>query len=252
MLIIKTQSGFASEVEQVIRQHITYTNFIAELSPTHVNQGFLAWLNAEVSLPVAQITNGVQSAERQWERPSLENTIKVAIAARKLGAKFFWIGYDVFRQNYPKTPFDEAQYRTWYEPYQAWSDEQKKRDGELVDELKALQQPEDVEFFETAHQSSFIGTPLPLYLNKWGIRTILITGIHLDWCVEGNARAARDHGIMPIVIGDACACQKQEDEPAALRRINTFFAPVISADTAVHLLEQAQAIRHRQLISTSQ
>lgn len=196
---------------------------------------------------------GVQGREKQWERPSLENTIKVATVARQAGAKFFWIGYNVFRENYPKTPLDEAQYRTWYEPYQDWSDEQKRWDGELVDELKALQQPEDVEFFETAHQSSFIGTTLPLYLNKWGIRNLLITGIHLDWCIEGNARAARDHGLIPIVIGDACACQNQEDEPAALRRINTFFAPVISANRAVQLLEQAIVLRaeRQQTISSS-
>lgn len=197
--------------------------------------------------------NGVQGREKQWERPSLENTIKAATAARQAGAKFFWIGYDVFRQDYPKTPLDEAQYRTWYEPYRDWTDEQKRWDGELVDQLKALQQPEDVEFFETAHQSSFIGTTLPLYLNKWGIRNLLITGIHLDWCIEGNARAARDHGLIPIVIGDACACQNQEDEPAALRRINTFFAPVISADTAVQFLQQATALRaeRQQAISAS-
>jgi nicotinamidase-related amidase len=186
---------------------------------------------------------GVQGREKQWERPSLENTVKAAIAARQAGAKFFWIGYDVFRQNYPKTPLDEAQYRTWYEPYKDWTAEQKRWDGELVNELKALQQPEDVEFFETAHQSSFIGTTLPLYLNKWGIRNLLITGIHLDWCIEGNARAARDHGLIPIVLGDACACQNQEDEPAALRRINTFFAPVISTEAAVQLLEKATALR---------
>jgi nicotinamidase-related amidase len=186
---------------------------------------------------------GVQGRENQWERPSLENTVKVAIAARKAGAKFFWIGYDVFRESYPKTPLDEAQYRNWYEPYQHWSEEQKRWDGELVDELKALQQPEDVAFPETAHQSSFIGTTLPLYLTRWGIRNLLITGIHLDWCIEGNARAARDHGFIPIVIGDACACQKQEDEPAALQRINTFFAPVISADHAAQLLEKSTELR---------
>lgn len=187
---------------------------------------------------------GAQAREKQWERPTLENTIKVATAARRAGAKFFWIGYDVFRQGYPKTPLDEAQYRTWYEPYKDWSEEQKQWDGALVDELKALQQPEDVEFFETAHQSSFIGTTLPLYLSRWGIRTLIITGIHLDWCIEGNARSARDHGLNPIVIGDASACQFQEDEPAALRRINTFFAPVISANHAVELLDRAIALRN--------
>lgn len=193
--------------------------------------------------------DGVQSREKQWERPTLENTIKVAQAARQAGAKFFWIGYDVFREKYPKTPLDETQYRTWYGAYQDWSEEKKRWDGALVDELQALKQPEDVEFFETAHQSSFIGTTLPLYLSRWGIRNLLITGIHLDWCIEGNARSARDHGLIPIVIGDAATCQLQEDEPAALRRINTFFAPVISADHAVQLLAQATELRTRRSLA---
>lgn len=48
VLIIKTQSGYKSEIETVIRQHINYTNFIAEISPTAINPGFLDWLNAEV------------------------------------------------------------------------------------------------------------------------------------------------------------------------------------------------------------
>lgn len=48
VLIVKTQSGYQEVIEQTIRQHITYTNFIAEIAPIAVNQGFLNWLNAEV------------------------------------------------------------------------------------------------------------------------------------------------------------------------------------------------------------
>ncbi|ARV57422.1 cytochrome C biogenesis protein CcdA [Nostocales cyanobacterium HT-58-2] len=48
VLIVKTQDGYQGEVEQIIRQNISYTNFIAEISPTNINQGFLDWLNAEV------------------------------------------------------------------------------------------------------------------------------------------------------------------------------------------------------------
>lgn len=48
VLIVKTHSGYQDVIEQVIRQNITYTNFIAEISPTSVNQSFLDWLNAVV------------------------------------------------------------------------------------------------------------------------------------------------------------------------------------------------------------
>jgi len=47
-LLIKTQAGLQAEIEQVIRTQISYTNFIAEISPTYINQGFLSWLNSEV------------------------------------------------------------------------------------------------------------------------------------------------------------------------------------------------------------
>ena len=48
VLIVKTQAGYRQEIERVIRQHITYTNIIAELSAESINEGFLNWLNAEV------------------------------------------------------------------------------------------------------------------------------------------------------------------------------------------------------------
>ena len=47
-LIIKTQSGYRERIEEVIRQHISYTNFIAELTPSGVNKEFLDWLNREI------------------------------------------------------------------------------------------------------------------------------------------------------------------------------------------------------------
>jgi nicotinamidase-related amidase len=107
-----------------------------------------------------------------------------------------------------------------------------------VDELAALRMPGDNEFFEKALQTAFVGTELPLELSRKRIEVIVLTGIHLDWCIEGNARAARDNGYLPIVIGDATATQKPEQQAAAYDRINNFFAPVISADTFVSLLNQ--------------
>ncbi len=50
VLMVKTQDGYREAIEQVIRQHIQYTNFIAEITPTAVNHGFLEWLNREVPL----------------------------------------------------------------------------------------------------------------------------------------------------------------------------------------------------------
>ncbi len=47
VLLVKTQPGYRSAIEEVVRQHITYTNLMAELAPESVNESFSKWLNAE-------------------------------------------------------------------------------------------------------------------------------------------------------------------------------------------------------------
>jgi len=182
---------------------------------------------------------GAQASEGHRERGSLPATIKVVNAARKAAnfKSFNWIGYEVFRENYPQSDFDRVQYAGWVKGL-SFTPEMKKQDNELVGELRALVRPGDNEFNELALQTAFAGTQLPLELSRKRIQTIVLTGIHLDWCIEGNARAARDAGYLPIVIGDACACQKPEQEAAAMQRINNFFAPVISSDRFVELLSR--------------
>lgn len=184
--------------------------------------------------------DGAQAAERQWERPTLPATIKVVKAARAAPnfKLFAWIGFEVFRENYPQTEFDAAQYASWIKGKEDWSDERKAADNELAAELQPLVQPGDIQLNELALQTAFTGTQMPLELARRGVKTIILTGIHLDWCIEGNARAARDAGYLPIVIGDASSTNKPERDAAAMDRINNFFAPVISADTFVELLNQ--------------
>src|SRR5690606_42054826 len=120
-------------------------------------------------------------------------TIKVVEAARNADnfVSFNWIGYSVFREDYPKTIFDKVQYETWVEKLK-FTKEQKAKDNELVDELKALVRPGDLQFNELALQTAFVGTQLPLELARKQVEVIVFTGIHLDWCIEGNARSARD------------------------------------------------------------
>ena len=48
VLLVKTHAEYRSAVEQVVGQHIGYTNFIAEIAPEYVNETWLQWLNAEV------------------------------------------------------------------------------------------------------------------------------------------------------------------------------------------------------------
>ena len=188
---------------------------------------------------------GAQANEKQWQRGSLENTIRVATGARNLGAHFFWIGYDIFRGTYPHNPMDASQYGSWEEPFKDWDQARRDWDGELTPALRDLIRPGDVELKEIAHQSSFIATNLEWYLRRKNIQTIILTGIHLDWCIEGNARQARDLGYMPIVVGDACACRERDEDGPALRRINNYFAPTLSADDVIKYINEASARKEK-------
>ena len=55
VLLVKTQSGYRQTIEEVVRQHISYTNLMAEISPDSVIESFAKWLNAEVPLAASSI-----------------------------------------------------------------------------------------------------------------------------------------------------------------------------------------------------
>ncbi|WP_395311651.1 cysteine hydrolase [Mycobacterium sp. AMU20-3851] len=177
---------------------------------------------------------GVQYGEGHALRGSLEATVKSVRAARKAPnfVSFNWVGFSVFRDSYPQTDFDRVQYRGWTGHIDA-TPEQIAWDDALVGELRDLVEPGDNELFEKALQTAFVGTDLPLTLSRQKVEVVVITGIHLDWCIEGNARAARDHGLLPIIIGDATGAVHPDQEPDAFRRINDFFAPVITSEQFV-------------------
>lgn len=181
---------------------------------------------------------GVQYAEGHACRGSLEATVRSATAARAAGNfDFAGVGYSLFRSQYPQNDFDRVQYSSWTDAIGA-TPEQIAWDDALVDDLSQLVQPGDRELHETALQTAFVGTDLPGVLARKKIDVVVFTGIHLDWCVEGNARAARDHGLLPIVIGDATGARSPEEERATFERLNNYFAPVLSSATFIDLLKR--------------
>lgn len=85
---------------------------------------------------------GAQAGERHYERGSLPATVKVAKAARAAGnfKSFNWVGYTIFREDYPQSDFDRVQYQTWTEGLK-FTPEMKLKDNELATDLQALVQP---------------------------------------------------------------------------------------------------------------
>ncbi len=191
---------------------------------------------------------GAQNGERLWERGRLPggaigNSIKLIHATRQNGNRMIWTKYRIFREQYPQSPMDKIQYDFWASHYPGWTEEQKQWDWQPVDEIKALMRPDDPEVYYASLGNVFLGTMLPAYLNMWGIRTVLLSGYHLDWCIEQAARTCRDMGYMPVVVGDACGCGLEADEAPTLERLEKFFAPVVSTDQAIALIAEGASRR---------
>ena len=108
---------------------------------------------------------GAQAAERHRERGSLPATVNVVNAARKASnlRSFNWIGYEVFRENYPQSDFDRVQYASWTKGLN-FTPDMKKQDNELVGELRALVRPGDNEFNELRCRPR---SPEPCYRSNW-------------------------------------------------------------------------------------
>ncbi|WP_170216725.1 isochorismatase family protein [Allostella humosa] len=191
---------------------------------------------------------GAQAHERLWERTrrpggTLPNTLKLVEATRAARQRVAWTRYEIFRQAYPQTLVDRAQYDHWMADKADWTDADRERDAGTVDDIQAVQQPEDATIFYSSLGNVFLGTMLTQHLAAWGVRTILLAGYHLDWCIEQAARTARDIGFNPIVVGDATACGRESDETPTLERIDTFFAPVISTAQALACLAEGASRR---------
>ncbi len=110
-------------------------------------------------------------------------------------------------------------------------------DADYVDEIKAQIEPGDVQTAYPGHGSIFASNNLLKHLTVGGIRTLLISGYHTDWCVEMAARDAREFGYIPIVVGDACGTTSEAQQPT-LDRINASFAPVVSTEFVVKILRK--------------
>lgn len=169
----------------------------------------------------------------------LANTLKLASACRKAGMPFVWLRYDRFiGEKEPANEMDRVQYQYWNKEYKG---DRKRKDWEceLVPEVKAILQKGDMNLVYPGW-SIFTATGLERWLNQWGVRTLIVSGYHTDWCVEMATRHARELGFMPVVIGDACGTTHPLHEQT-LEQINNCYAPVMTTEAAIGHINVAMA-----------
>jgi ureidoacrylate peracid hydrolase len=78
--------------------------------------------------------------------------------------------------------------------------------------------------------SGFVGTNLDELLTSRGIRSVVLTGVVTNVCVESTARDAFMHDYFVVVVSDCTATSEAEDHEQALDRIGRIFGVVARAD----------------------
>jgi ureidoacrylate peracid hydrolase len=97
----------------------------------------------------------------------------------------------------------------------------------------------------TKHRyGAFESTDLDLVLRSQGIRTVVMTGVATNVCVETTARQAFLRDYYVVFTSDCTATYDSADHEATLRNIDAYFGEVVSA-TQVQACWQSEPARLR-------
>jgi ureidoacrylate peracid hydrolase len=109
---------------------------------------------------------------------------------------------------------------------------------EPVDALRPV--PGEFKITKTS-MDSFVSTDLHRRLQEQGVRTVVVTGVYTDACVESTARTAAELGYRVFVASDGCCTWTPEFHAQSLANLARFFARVESSRALVDLLAAAQS-----------
>ena len=104
------------------------------------------------------------------------------------------------------------------------------RGAEIVEELAP--RPEDA--VVTKHTTSpFYTTDIGVYLRRFGVTTLIITGYSTTGVVEGSLRDARDQDYDCVVVRDCCAAGTVQEHEVCMDIIFPRMAWVANADAVI-------------------
>ena len=94
--------------------------------------------------------------------------------------------------------------------------------------------PESGEYSITKHRySAFINTDLDLVLRSTGVKTIILTGVETNVCVESTARDGFMKDYYVVLVEDCVAAKGTVEHEATLFNIRNYFGVVTSSQTLI-------------------
>lgn len=89
--------------------------------------------------------------------------------------------------------------------------------------------------------SGIINTELDSVLKRHGIKSLLLTGISTDTCVESTARDAYFIDYYVTLVSDCCAAFNERDHLGALARFDRDYGPVVASEEIIAAWERLGA-----------
>ncbi len=89
--------------------------------------------------------------------------------------------------------------------------------------------------------SAFAGTDLEQVLRRRGARSLLLTGVSTDTCVESTAREGYFRDFYVTLVADCCGALSEADHRGALARADRDFAAVVTSVDVIQAWERLRA-----------
>lgn len=112
--------------------------------------------------------------------------------------------------------------------------------GDFTPELSP--QPDDI-VITKRYPSAFFGTDLAERLHMAGIDTLLIAGLSTSGCVRATTVDALCHGVVPLVVEDACGDRDRGVHDATIFDLRTKYAEIWESSESLVYLQRLEALR---------
>ena len=105
-------------------------------------------------------------------------------------------------------------------------------DGKVIDEIAPTG---DEMVFPKTSSSVFISTNIDYVLRNLGVRSLIISGVLTDQCIDSAVRDACDLGYLVTTPVDACTTLSQERHDWSLRNAKGYSRQILTADLVAEI-----------------
>jgi ureidoacrylate peracid hydrolase len=91
--------------------------------------------------------------------------------------------------------------------------------------------------------SAMVGTPLLDLLRQLGVRSLLLTGVATDTCVESAGRDAYFRDYYVTLVEDCCGAASEEDHRLALKRFSRDYGLVVNSSDVMSVWDDSAPAR---------